>query len=38
MTPSDIAAIADSLGPDHAIVRGDHYFQLVREAHGLSPQ
>jgi hypothetical protein len=32
MTPSDIAAIAQSLGPEYAVVRGDNYFQLARQA------
>ncbi|MFD2381348.1 GxGYxYP domain-containing protein [Paenibacillus xanthanilyticus] len=35
MTPSDIAALQESLGPEFEAVRADHYFALVREANGL---
>ncbi len=28
-TPTDLAAVADSLGPEYEIVRGDQYFELV---------
>lgn len=31
-TPSDLAAITDALGPEYKVVRGDHYFDLMREA------
>lgn len=35
MTPSDAVKIAESLGPQFEVVRGDHYFELIREAYGL---
>ncbi|TYP78938.1 GxGYxYP domain-containing protein [Paenibacillus methanolicus] len=35
MTPSDIVALQESLGPEFEAVRADHYFALVREANGL---
>ena len=28
-TPTDIAAVADSLGPEYMVVRGDQYFELI---------
>ncbi len=31
-TPTDLAAIAASLGPEVQVVRGDHYFDLMRAA------
>lgn len=34
LTPTDMATIADSLGPEVAVVRGDHYFALMRQAAG----
>lgn len=36
MRPSEIQAIAESLGPEYEVVRADQYFSLVREAYGLS--
>ena len=36
MSPSDVAEIANSLGPEYVVVRADQYFALVREAFGLS--
>jgi hypothetical protein len=35
MTPSDLAALARSLGPQYRVVRGDHYFKLLRQYLGL---
>ncbi|WP_299092497.1 GxGYxYP domain-containing protein [uncultured Metabacillus sp.] len=35
VTPSDIKEIADSLGEEYEVVRGDQYFELLREANGL---
>ncbi|RCW47978.1 GxGYxYP domain-containing protein [Paenibacillus prosopidis] len=35
MTPSDVVAVTESLGPEYQAVRADHYFSLIREAHGL---
>ncbi|MBS4200511.1 hypothetical protein KHA93_12805 [Bacillus sp. FJAT-49732] len=35
INPSDIEEIAKSLGPEFEVVRGDQYFDLVREANGL---
>ncbi|WP_274653189.1 GxGYxYP domain-containing protein [Paenibacillus humicola] len=35
MTPTDVAALNDSLGPDYQAVRADQYFSLIREANGL---
>ncbi len=32
MTPADVAEVAESLGQDYRVVRGDQYFQLVKEA------
>jgi GxGYxYP putative glycoside hydrolase C-terminal domain/GxGYxY sequence motif in domain of unknown function N-terminal len=32
MTPRDLAQVAGELGPDHAVVRGDQYFDLARSA------
>jgi len=34
-TPTDIANVAKSLGPQYQVVRGDQYFQLVRQTNGL---
>lgn len=34
LTPTDMATIADSLGPEFAVVRGDQYFALMRQAAG----
>ncbi|OAS82684.1 MULTISPECIES: GxGYxYP domain-containing protein [Metabacillus] len=36
VTPSDIEEIANSLGTEYEVVRGDQYFELVKEANGLS--
>ncbi|TLS48459.1 hypothetical protein FE782_30440 [Paenibacillus antri] len=35
MTPTDVAALTSSLGPEYEVVRADHYFSLIREAYGL---
>jgi hypothetical protein len=35
LTPSDVVAINDTLGPEYQTVRADHYFSLIREANGL---
>lgn len=35
LTPSDVAAMSEALGPEFEVVRGDHYFELIREAGGL---
>ncbi|MBS4195609.1 GxGYxYP domain-containing protein [Lederbergia citri] len=35
INPSNIEEIAKSLGPEFEVVRGDQYFDLVREANGL---
>ncbi|UVI33249.1 GxGYxYP domain-containing protein [Paenibacillus spongiae] len=35
LRPSDIAEVASSLGTEYKVVRGDQYFDLVREANGL---
>ncbi|MEK3888273.1 GxGYxYP domain-containing protein [Bacillus sp. FSL K6-3431] len=35
ITPSDIEEIADSLGPEYEVVRGDQYFDLFRKTKGL---
>jgi hypothetical protein len=35
MTPSDVLAITESLGPEYQIVKADEYFSLVRKAYGL---
>lgn len=35
MTPSDVVEVTESLGPEYQAVRADHYFSLIREAHGL---
>lgn len=32
MTPADVASIAESLDGRHAVVRGDQYFRLARQA------
>lgn len=37
MTPTDVAALNDSLGPEYQAVRADQYFALIREAYGLPP-
>jgi hypothetical protein len=34
-TPEDVHSVASSLGPEYEVVAADHYFELVREAHGL---
>jgi hypothetical protein len=36
LTPSDVVAITESLGPEYQTVRADHYFSLIRQANGLS--
>ncbi|MFC5651323.1 GxGYxYP domain-containing protein [Paenibacillus solisilvae] len=35
MTPSDVAALQASLGPEYEAVRADQYFGLIRNANGL---
>ncbi|GIP21077.1 GxGYxYP domain-containing protein [Paenibacillus sp. J22TS3] len=35
MSPSDVLAITESLGPEYKIVKADEYFSLVRKAYGL---
>ncbi|GAB6930448.1 hypothetical protein JCM10914A_44310 [Paenibacillus sp. JCM 10914] len=35
MTPSDVLAIAESLGPEYEVVKADQYFSLIREAYKL---
>ena len=35
MTPSDVAVLQGSLGPEYAAVRADQYFALIRDANGL---
>ncbi|WP_211746118.1 GxGYxYP domain-containing protein [Paenibacillus sp. Marseille-Q4541] len=35
MRPSDVLAIAESLGSEYEVVRADQYFSLIREANGL---
>jgi hypothetical protein len=35
VSPSDIKEIADSLGAEYEVVRGDQYFDLLRGANGL---
>ncbi|MGO4538063.1 GxGYxYP domain-containing protein [Paenibacillus sp. 2TAB19] len=35
LTPSDIAELQASLGPEFAAVRADQYFSLIRSAYGL---
>lgn len=32
MTPTDLKTVADSLDTDHVVVRGDQFFDLVRES------
>lgn len=32
MTPTDVAAAVDRLGEEYEVVRGDHFFELAREA------
>ncbi|MGP4042260.1 GxGYxYP domain-containing protein [Gracilibacillus sp. D59] len=36
LTPSDVVEITDSLGSEYEVVRGDQYFELIREANRLS--
>lgn len=36
MTPSDVLAISESLGPEYEVVKADEYFSLVRKAYGLT--
>ncbi|MNW60271.1 hypothetical protein D3C74_382430 [compost metagenome] len=36
LTPSDVVTMSEALGPEFEVVRGDHYFSLIREANGLS--
>ncbi|MGG6310265.1 GxGYxYP domain-containing protein [Paenibacillus macerans] len=36
LTPSDVVAMTETLGPEYEVVRADHYFSLIREAGGLS--
>ncbi|WP_276355011.1 GxGYxYP domain-containing protein [Cohnella caldifontis] len=38
MTPTDVAALNESLGPEFQAVRADQYFSLIREANGLPRQ
>lgn len=33
-TPTDLKAVADSLGDNYEVVRGDQYFELVKQANG----
>ncbi len=35
MTPSDVVRMSEALGPEYEVVRGDHYFSLIREAYDL---
>ena len=35
MTPTDLVELTESIGPEFEVVRGDHYFSLIREAYGL---
>jgi hypothetical protein len=35
MTPTDVAALAESLGDEYEVVRADQYFSLIRQAYGL---
>jgi GxGYxYP putative glycoside hydrolase C-terminal domain/GxGYxY sequence motif in domain of unknown function N-terminal len=35
-TPTDLAAVADALGPEYRVVRGDQYFELIRGTPRLS--
>lgn len=35
MNPEAIEEVAQSLGPEYEIVRGDHFFNLIRDANGL---
>ncbi|MCC3371610.1 GxGYxYP domain-containing protein [Cohnella sp. REN36] len=35
MTPTDVLAIAESLGPEYEIVLADNYFSLIRESEGI---
>lgn len=34
MTPQDLLQVAESFGPEYAVVRGDQYVELVRQALG----
>jgi len=36
LTPSDVVAMTEALGPEFEVVRGDHYFTLIRQSNGLS--
>jgi hypothetical protein len=38
MTPSDVVAMTESLGPEYQVVRADQYFSLIRQANGLPSQ
>jgi hypothetical protein len=33
MSPANVVRIADSLGSEFVVVRADHYFELMRQAH-----
>lgn len=35
LKPSDVVRLVESLGPEFKVVRGDHYFALLRQARGL---
>ncbi|GCE07480.1 hypothetical protein KDAU_48090 [Dictyobacter aurantiacus] len=35
LSPTDIKYVADHLGPNYVVVRGDQYFKLFRQARGL---
>ncbi|GLV60886.1 hypothetical protein KDH_77050 [Dictyobacter sp. S3.2.2.5] len=35
LSPTDIKYVADHLGPNYVVVRGDQYFKLFRKARGL---
>ncbi|OPA80515.1 hypothetical protein BVG16_07250 [Paenibacillus selenitireducens] len=35
MTPTDVAALTESLGPEYQAVRADQYFSLISQANGL---
>lgn len=35
LTPSDMVQLTGQLGPEYEIVRGDHYFSLIRQAYKL---
>ncbi len=38
MTPADVAAVAAGLDDRYAVVRGDQFFALLRQAYGLAPE